>query len=211
MSSKLKQIKFCALDLQGVSRQLFTVKWHKGSFYYIDPFSLRGDEFKLSYHVPFEGKVTARTHIKIQGSEVPGTRTQSIPMEQICGLEPLCGGSCRILELHTYPKPKKEKLTVFNPLPISTTSCYRHYLSTIDWHLYFLENKTAWLDHPMPKMAANSIYSELLGFFIYKEQNPWLIVEFSRLKVEDPLWLQGLDQEARNATVQGIISSLFRN
>lgn len=203
-----QEVKYWGLDLFGRPRTFFTLKWHKGSLYYTpDLESFSGNSFKVSFHGLREGKELAKTHLKIDDQEVDGH--YELPIEQLKGARYVVGGGCKLNKMHLFAETKRKHMLA-HPMPVDAKSAYRFYLSTIQWDLFLLEpeNFAAFETTPILAKAKDSDTSETLGIHFWKKSVPWIVVRYTRLKVEHPLWFQGMDESSTNATLHAMFASL---
>lgn len=203
-----QEIKYWGLDLFGQPRTFFTLKWHKGSLYYTpDLESFSGKSFKVSFHGRREGRELAKTHLKIDDQEVDGCYEP--PIEGLKGARYVVGGGCKLDKMHLFAETKR-KHALAHPVPIDARSAYRFYLSTVQWDLFLLEpdNVAALEAMPMLVKGRETDSDETLGIHFWKRSTPWIVVRYTRLRVENPRWFQGMDEGSTNATLHAMFASL---
>lgn len=177
-----KIIQFVALDLRGVWRRLFLIKIQRQEFFYID--KLGGYEFKISKHGERGGKY--RSHLKIAKKEVPKTRNYSKKsITQIQGIEFVGGSGSAINKLSSYQVASENNGVSSYPIALDMRQYYQNTLSTVQWSIHLLEPDNLSAIFSSKKIQSNKATknSEVIGLFIYKNTNPWIVVEFSKIKI----------------------------
>jgi hypothetical protein len=117
---------------------------------------------------------------------MPGTRDYSEkPITQMQGINFVGSSGSAINKLDSYQVASENNGVSSYPIAIDMRQYYQNTLSTIQWSIHLLEpgNMSAVFSSNKIRSNKDAKNSDVIGLFIYKNTNPWIVVEFSKIKI----------------------------
>lgn len=186
-NNKFKR-RYCLIDENGVSRVIFIIKSHKGNLYFQNQEYIPGFKTKISYHTPRMPSGKSQVNFKINDIRPTDKETSlNCPINEIRGVRYLGGSGIPIKELPNLPERSGE-----NDLLLDVRRFNKTPLSTIQWNWYLVEkNKRDLFEKdPMIISAKTSKFSEIIHVDYDERDGIDVVVLFTRIKDENPIWYQ---------------------